>query len=220
MLRENLIKIVLVDDHVLLRHALVSLIDSFEGFKIIGTANHGLEFLDQINEDCLPDIVILDISMPVMDGYTTAKILREKYPSIKMMVLTMFDAEIALIRLLQIGVKGFLKKDINQEELKSALIAVYKEGYYYSSITTGKLAMFFHKAHCNNTSIEKSLLSEFEINFMKLVSTDMTYKEIASKMNLTPRAIDSYRDGLFEKLEVKSRVGLAIFAVKIGLVNF
>lgn len=220
MLRENLIKIVLVDDHVLLRHALVSLIDSFEGFQVVGSANNGEELLEQLKEDSLPDIVILDISMPKMDGYATAKILKEKYPSIKMMVLTMFDAEMALIRLLQIGVKGFLKKDINQDELKAAITAVFKEGYYYSSITTGKLAMFFNKVHSSNTSLEKSLLSEFEISFMKLVSTDMTYKEIAAKMNLTPRAIDSYRDGLFEKLDVKSRVGLAIFAVKIGLVNF
>jgi two-component system invasion response regulator UvrY len=132
----------------------------------------------------------------------------------------MYDSEIALIRLLQLGVKGFLKKDIHPTELKRALLAVADNGYYYSQNATGKLASLFQKNHSRQSSIEKSMLSEIEITFLKLASTDMTYKEIAHQMKITPRAIDGYRDTLFDKLDVKSRVGLAIYAVKNGIVTF
>ena len=132
----------------------------------------------------------------------------------------MFDSEIALIRLLQVGVRGFLKKDVHPAELETALLSVVENGYYYSHRTTGKLANFFHKSYSTQSSIERALLNEKEIEFLKLASTDLTYKEIAQEMQLTPRSIDGYRDTLFDKLGVKSRVGLAIFAVKTGIVNF
>lgn len=213
-------KIILVDDHVLLRDALAGLINSFSECTVIAVAGNGAELIKEIEEGRLPDLVVLDLNMPVMDGYETAKWLQEYHPDIRVLTLTMFDSEIALIRLLQIGVRGFLKKDIHPSELKAALISVGREGYYYSHNTTGKLASLFHKNHTNNSSIEKSILNPVEIEFLKMASTDMTYKEIAQKMNMTPRAIDGYRDTLFDKLEVKSRVGLAIYAVKNGIVIF
>ena len=213
-------KIILVDDHVLLRDALAGLINSFSECTVIAVAGNGAELIKEIEEGRSPDLVVLDLNMPVMDGYETAKWLQEYHPDIRILTLTMFDSEIALIRLLQIGVRGFLKKDIHPSELRAALISVGREGYYYSHNTTGKLASLFHKNHTNNSSIEKSILNHVEIEFLKMASTDMTYKEIAQKMNMTPRAIDGYRDTLFDKLEVKSRVGLAIYAVKNGIVTF
>ncbi len=132
----------------------------------------------------------------------------------------MYDSEIALIRLLQAGVRGFLKKDIHPTELKNALLAVAQNDYYYSHKATGKLASFFQRTHSTQTPIDKALLNEIEIEFLKLAARDITYKEIAETMKLTPRSIDGYRDGLFEKLDVKSRVGLAIYAVKHGIVTF
>ena len=112
------------------------------------------------------------------------------------------------------------KKDIHPEELRSALLTVAANGYYYSHAATGKLASFFQRSFDNKLSFEKGMLTDMEITFLKLASSDMTYKEIASVMKITPRAIDGYRDGLFEKLEVRSRVGLAIYAVKNGIVTF
>ena len=213
-------KVILVDDHILLRDTLATLIDSFEECSIAAVASNGKELQRLIASGHEPDIVVLDLNMPVMDGYETAQWLQEQHPSAKILILTMYDSEIALIRLLQLGVRGFLKKDIHPFELKTALLSVANDGYYYAHNTTGKLAGFFQKNHQNKSSIEKAMLSPTDIEFLKMASTDMTYKEIAREMKITPRAIDGYRDNLFEKLDVKSRVGLAIYAIKNGIVTF
>ena len=213
-------KIVLADDHILLRDALASLINTFEEFRVIDVAANGKEVINVFSGGNIPDLIILDLNMPEMDGYETTRWLLDNHPGVKILILTMYDSEIAMIRLLQTGVRGFLKKDVHPTELKTALLSVAENGYFYSNSATGKLASFFHKSHSSHSSIEKALFTLKEIEFLKLASTDMTYKEIAYKMSLTPRAIDGYRDGLFEKLDVKSRVGLAIYAVKNGIITF
>lgn len=221
MIKSEKIKVMLVDDHVLLRDALATLINSFDEFSVIGTAGNGVELMRAMKNGDRPDIVLLDLNMPEMDGFDTAKELHELNPDIRILILTMYDSEIALIRLLQLGVRGFLKKDIHPVELRTSLVTVSRgSGYYYSNQATGKLASLFQKHHESSRPLEKSILSEKEIDFLKLASTDLTYKEIASEMNMTPRAIDCCRDLLFEKLDVKSRVGLAIYAVKHGIVTF
>lgn len=212
-------KIILVDDHTLLRDALSSLIHSFEEFSVINSLNNGTELIRALSDGYKPDIVLLDLNMPILDGFETAKWLNENYPEIKILILTMYDSEIALIRLLKVGVKGFLKKDTHPNELRVALNAVSENGYYYSQDTTGKLANLFQKNADNQNFVEKAMLNENELEFLRLASTDLTYKEIAAQLNLSPRAIDGYRDSLFEKLDVKSRVGLAIYAVKNGIVR-
>lgn len=212
--------IILADDHIVLRDALGSLINSFEDLRVTGVAGNGEEVKRLFDKGIIPDLIILDLNMPVMDGYETSKWLQVNYPEVKIMILTMYDSEIAIIRLLQIGVRGFLKKDIHPIELKNAIRSVAENGYFYSNDANGKLASFFHRNHLSQTSLEKALLTTNEIEFLKLASADITYKEIAHKMKLTPRAIDSYRDTLFDKLSVRSRVGLAIFAVKTGIVTF
>ena len=220
MKNEQVCNVMLADDHVLLRDALAALIDSFDECNIIGVASSGKDLVRLFAAGKLPDIVVLDLNMPDMDGYETAQWLQENHPGVRILILTMYDSEIALIRLLQLGVRGFLKKDIHPYELKTALLSVADNGYYYAHNTTGKLATLFQKNHHNKSSIEKSMLTGVDIEFLKLAATDMTYKEIAQAMNITPRAIDGYRDSLFEKLDVKSRVGLAIYAVKNGIVTF
>ena len=162
----------------------------------------------------------MDLNMPEMDGYEAAKWLVKNRPDIKIVILTMFDSEIALIRLLQAGVQGFLKKDIHPTELKNALMTIAEGDYYYSNHSTVKLASLFKKDAFNHSNLERWMLNDREIEFLKMASTEMTYKEIAKAMNLSPRQIDSYRDGLFIKLDVKSRIGLVIYAVKNGIITF
>jgi DNA-binding NarL/FixJ family response regulator len=216
----NKIKVTLVDDHVLLREALVNLVNTFEEFKVIASLNSGYELVNSLSDSVRPNVILLDLNMPGMDGFETAKWLFKVHPEINILILTMYDSEIALIRLLQAGVKGFLKKDTHPNELRVALKAVSAGGYYYSQDTTGKLANLFQRDFENQHFVDKAILSEKEIEFLRLASTDKTYKEIASELKISPRAIDGYRDTLFEKLDVKSRVGLAIYAVKNGIVIF
>lgn len=209
-------KLILADDHILLRDALANLIGSFSEFVITGLAGNGKEVIGLFDEGARADIVLMDLNMPEMDGYETAKWLVKQHPEVKIVVLTMYDSEIALIRLLQSGVHGFLKKDIHPAELRKALLTVAGGEYYYTNHSTHKIAGLFR----TQAGVEKAMLNETEIAFLKMASTDMTYKEIAHAMRMTPRSIDSYRDALFTKLDVKSRVGLVIYAVKNGVVTF
>jgi two-component system, NarL family, invasion response regulator UvrY len=158
--------------------------------------------------------------MPEMDGLETALWLHDNHPQIHILMLTMYDSELSLIRLLQAGVKGFLKKDIHPSELKFALQSVMQSGFYYSNHTTGKLVNLFRNTNGGNNNLQKAMLTEQEFEFLKLACSDLTYKEIAQKMGLNPRSIDTLRDQLFTRLDVKSRVGLAMIAIRHGIMGF
>ncbi len=213
------VKVALADDHVLLRNALAALINGFEGCAVVMEVSNGKDLQRQLPAE-QPDVLLLDLNMPEMDGFETAAWLQMNYPAIHVLMLTMYDSEATLIRLLQTGVKGFLKKDIHPNELQFAIQSVMQSGYYYSHQTSGKLANLFRSNQGGASALEKAMLSDEEIQFIKLSTTEFTYKEIAEKMNLNPRSIDSMRDALFQKLEIKSRVGLAMYAIRQGLVAF
>jgi len=218
--RNESIKVALADDHILLRNALAALIDSFDDCWVINQSGNGKELIGAISGGVVPDVVILDLNMPEMDGFETAALLNKKFPTVHVLMLTMYDSELSLIRLLQSGVKGFLKKDIHPSELKFAIQTVVKSGYYYSNHTTGKLVSLFRNNTEGSLRLQNAMLSEQEISFLKLACSDLTYKEIAQKMGLNPRSIDTLRDHLFIKLDVKSRVGLAMVAIRNGVVTF
>jgi two-component system invasion response regulator UvrY len=215
----DIITVALADDHILLRNALAGLIDNFGNCKVIIQASNGNELIEAIKNGKIPKVAILDLNMPEKNGYETAKWLKDNYPEIEVLMLTMYDSDLALIRLLQVGVKGFLKKDIHPSELKFAIKSVAEEGYYYSHNATGKLVNLFRKGK-ESSAMQKAVLTEIEISFLKLCASEMTYKEIAQVMKLNPRAVDNLRDNLFTKLDVKSRVGLVMYAMKHGVATF
>jgi two-component system invasion response regulator UvrY len=214
------IKVALADDHILLRNALAQLIDSFGNCKTIHQSGTGKELIDNIRSGHLPDVVLLDLNMPEMDGFETAVWLQKNAPQVHVLMLTMYDSELSLIRLLKAGVNGFLKKDIHPSELKFAIQSVVVSGYYYSNHSTGRLMNLFRNNLDGSMGLQKAILSEQEILFLKLACSDLTYKEIAQKMGLNPRSVDTLRDQLFVKLDVKSRVGLAMVAIKQGIMTF
>ncbi len=218
MNEHSTIKIALADDHILLRNALATLITGFSNCQVIAEADNGKELVDQLQKDALPHVVLLDLNMPLMDGFETAAWLHNCFPSVRILMLTMYESDQALIRLLQLGVKGFLKKDIHPAELELAIRSVLQYGFYYSQQVSGKMANLFRSNNNGSMVLEGAMLSAPEFTFLKLAASDLTYKEIAMEMNLNPRAIDGLRDHLFEKLEVKSRVGLAMYAIRQGIV--
>ena len=218
-MKQVLIKIAMVDDHVLLRNALSSLINNTGKCSVLYEVSNGKELIEKLHSSAQPDIVILDLNMPEMNGQETAEYLQKNHPEIKVLMLTMYDSELALIRLLKAGVKGFMKKDIHPSELLSAIESVHQHGYYYSSHTSSKLASLFIDSDDKSKSFERILMSELELTFMKLVCSEITYKEIASELKMNPRAIDGMRDTLFTRLDVKSRVGLAMYSIKHGIMQ-
>lgn len=220
MIQETKIcKIALADDHNLLRSALTGLINHFDDYEVVIEARNGEELIHFVQAGLVPDIVLLDLNMPVMDGFETAKWLQANHPDIHMLMLTMYDSELTMIRLLQAGVQGFLKKDIDPAELRYALNSVVHYGYYYTNNTTGRLVNLFRKS-TEQSALLRSMLTEMEIRFLKLTCSELTYKEIACQMQLNPRAVDNLRDNLFEKLDVKSRVGLAMYSIRHGIQTF
>lgn len=214
------IKVALADDHVLLRAALASLVNQFDNCIVIAEASNGNDLISKINDGVIPHVVLLDLNMPLMGGLETARWLHENHPDIHVLMLTMYDSDLALIRLLQAGVKGFIKKDVHPDELKFAIQSVVQSGFYYSQHTTGKLVNLFRKQPDNTSVLSKTLLFDNEIEFLRLAASELTYKEIAQQMNLSPRAVDTLRDGLFQKLSVKSRIGLVMYAIRHGVVIF
>jgi DNA-binding NarL/FixJ family response regulator len=210
--------VALVDDHILLRNGLANLIRDFGDYDVLFEANNGRQLLEQLDRRVVPDIVLLDINMPEMDGYETAAWLKLHHPDIKVLALSMYDKEQPIIRMLEHGARGYILKDCEPSELRAALSSVLNKGYYYSEIVTSKLIHNINQSDgpgCrDHAARDHAALSEKETNFLRLVCQEMTYKEIADAMYLSPRTIDGYRDVLFEKLQVKTRVGLVIYAIK------
>jgi len=215
----KVIKIALADDHVLLRTALSAVINKTGNSFVVIEASNGNDLIAKIEAGNVPDIILLDLNMPELDGYETAKWLQMNYPNIHIIMLTMYDTEPMMIRLLKAGVKGFLRKDTDSKELQSAIHSVMKTGFYFTNNTTGRLVNLFSKSQ-EHSMLMKSMLSEMEIRFLRWVCTDLTYKEIAKEMHLNVRAIDNMRDNLFGKLEVKNRVGLVMYSIRHGIKAF
>jgi len=212
------IKVALTDDHILLRNGLAGLINSFDDYTVIFEADNGADFQKKIQKGNEPELVLMDINMPGMDGFATAEWLRQNYPLTKVLALSMYDNENSIIRMFKAGAKGYILKDSEPAELKAALDSIMQKGYYYSELVTGKLIHSINTSNQNGNGNKTNQLNDRETEFLKLAATELTYKEIAEKMNLSPRTIDGYRDALFEKLELKSRVGLVLYAIKNGIV--
>lgn len=211
--------IVLVDDHSLLRIGLAQLLQSI-GFTVVFEADDGKEFIDKLQRSTPPDVVLMDINMPVMDGFETTQWLKTNHPDIKVLALSMYDNESSIIRMLKCGAKGYILKDSEPAELKAAIDDLVNKGYYYSDLVSGKLIHAINKIEDEGSAMHTLVnLNERETDFLKWACTELTYKEIADKMFVSPRTIDGYRDALFEKLRLKTRVGLVMYAIKNGLVT-
>src|SRR6187200_1518246 len=211
--------IALADDHVLLRNGLANLIRNF-GHEVLFEANNGEDMIKYIQVGKEPDMILMDINMPVKDGYESAAWLKNNYPEIKVLALSMLDDENAIIRMIKNGARGYVLKESEPAELRNAINAVLQKGFYYSEMVTGRLVHSISGVDDESQHSQQVIqLSEREIEFLKLACTEMTYKEIAGKMFLSPRTIDGYRDALFLKLDIKTRTGLVIYAIKNGIVK-
>lgn len=206
--------IAIVDDHILIANALSNTISNFNQFEVVFVCENGKAFQDKSKTETLPDIVLLDISMPIMDGFETAKWLKENHPDILVMALSMQDDDQSLIKMIKDGAKGYMLKNVHPNELEIALNNLVEKGYFFPEWAASKVFTSISENAIETSS--KIKLSEREEEFLKYTTTEMNYKQIAEKMFCSPRTVENYRDSLFEKLELKSRVGLAVYALKNG----
>lgn len=220
LMNSNVCSLCIVDDHTSYRKGLILLLELFPTYEVLFDAANGKDFIAKLNPQKLPNIVLLDISMPEMDGYATAKWIRTNYPTIRILTLSTMDDETSIIRMIQNGAHGYILKDADVDEIERALYYVQSQGFYYNQMAKQVVLQNAHLL-ANPTSEAHLLnnLTEQEIAFLGLCCTDKNMNEIASAMNKSPKSIEKYRESLCEKFGVTSRVGLVIYAIKKGLVK-
>ena len=216
-LMNNIRYIAIVDDHVLFRKGLCALIKYFPGYEVLFEASDGKDMIGKLKPEQLPHIVLLDINMPQMDGFSSAEWLKNNYPQIKALALSTMDAESAIIRMIKQGVKGYVLKDADPEELFRALDHVNTFGYFFNDLVTHKVMKSLTGQSEEVAVLMK--LSDREHEFLKYICSEKSYAEIADVMCVSPRTVEGYRNSLCEKLNLKTRTGLALFAVKNGIVS-
>ncbi|WP_332453362.1 response regulator transcription factor [Chryseobacterium aquaticum] len=210
------IPIAIVDDHTLMSKALENMIAENPKYHVVMNQPNGEDFISELKKVSeLPAVVLMDINMPYKNGIETTEWLTEHHPEIKVIALTMEDDEKVLIRMLKAGAKGYLLKDMQPSILFQAIDTVFEKGSFYTDFVAQKL-LKVQTEDAKNASL-LSDLKEREKEFIKLACSELTYKEIADKMCLSPKTIDGYRDSVFVKLEIKNRVGLVLFALKHNL---
>lgn len=209
------VQVAITDDHSLLRSALANLINTFEGYTIVLEADNGKDLRAKMMQHIVPEIVLLDVNMPEMDGFETTQWLHKNYPHIKILALSMLSDERTIIKMFRLGAKGYLLKNTDPAELKEALDSIMDKNVYLSEYVSGKLVSGLHQDA--DADVREIVLNEKEREFLRWTCSELSYKDIAAKMFLSPRTIDDYRQSLFNKLKVHSRVGLVMYAIKHGI---
>jgi DNA-binding NarL/FixJ family response regulator len=211
-------RIVIVDDHTLIAKALTAIITNFSNFEVMYECNGGRQLQEQLaSKQNIPDIILLDVSMPDMNGFETAHWLKENHPGILVVALSMQDDEQSLVKMIQEGVRGYLLKNTHPADLEKALEEIIRNGFYFPGWATSKVMMGLSASKEEKNSTVEITAREQEL--LQYSISEMSYKEIAEKMFCSPRTVEGYRDSLFEKLGLKSRVGLAVYALKSGYVK-
>jgi len=211
------IKIALVDDHTMFRKGLAVLIGLFSGYKVLMDVANGREFIDLLDPNQLPDIVLLDIHMPVMDGYATAAWLHAHHPGIRVLALSTMDSDTTIIKMIQQGARGYILKDADPKELQVAFEEILAKGYYYNEMLTRKVIQSIHHGVSDSSLFPK--ITDREMEFLKHACSEKNYQQIADEMFVSERTVDGYRESLFKKFNVSNRVGLVLYAIKNQLVQ-
>jgi two-component system invasion response regulator UvrY len=211
------VTVAIADDHNLLRNALAKLVNTFEGYTVSFEADNGKDLRNKIIKLGRPDIVMLDVNMPEMDGFETTQWLHKSHPQVKVLALSMLSDERSIIKMFRLGAKGYLLKNTEPEELKMALDSLIAKDVYLSDYVSGKLVSGLHQGV--EEPEKEVVLTEKEREFLRWSCSELAYREIAEKMNVSARTIDDYRQSLFIRLKVHSRVGLVMYAIKNGVVE-
>jgi DNA-binding NarL/FixJ family response regulator len=213
------IKIAIADDYKIFRDGLKVGLSADENLEVIMEADNGEELLKAL-ETFTPDVIIMDLKMPIMDGMEATKAVRKKYPSIKVLVVTMYDDDKFIIHLMENGANGYLLKNTEPDEIRKSIYAVHENGYYFNDVVNKallkKLVLKNNLKPSFNQNVE---LTEREMEVLKLICEEKTAAEIAKQIFLSPRSVEGIRQRLIEKIGVRNTAGLVMFAVKNSMVD-
>jgi DNA-binding NarL/FixJ family response regulator len=209
--------LVIVDDHILIAKALSSIIANFPDFTVLYECENGSELQEKLKDkNNIPNIVLLDVSMPIMNGFETAKWLTENHPNVAIIALSMQNEDSSVIAMLKNGAKGYLLKNTYPADLENALLKVMENGFFYPDWAATTIFNNLENQEKAKAALKHSFTTR-ELEFLEYAATDLSYKEIANKMFCSVRTIENYKESLCTKLNIKSRVGLAVFAIKNDL---
>ncbi|TCD17496.1 response regulator transcription factor [Pedobacter psychrodurus] len=210
-MQEQSISIAIVDDHTLFRSGLASLLEEFDDINITFEAVNGLDLQAKMNNHQQVQLVLMDINMPVMDGFAATKWVKTNHPNVHVLALSMLEDEKAIIGMLKAGAGGYMLKESTPSDLLTAIKVIVDKGFYVNELVSGRLLVALKDD-------QKPVFSARELTFLQYCSTELTYKEIADLMYVSPRTVDNYRESLFAKLNIKSRTGLVVYGIKNNLI--
>ena len=214
-----IIKYIIADDHKIFRQGLRYALADDHKLKLVGEADNGIELIKLV-EVHKPDVVLLDLKMPEMDGIEATRKMHASYPQIKILMLTTYDDEHFILHLLELGANGYLLKNSEPGEIKKAIHSVYEHDYYFNDLVSNTmLKSITNKSDVRNKLKDPVKLNERESEVLKLICEEMTTAEIAAKIFLSPRTVEGIRTNLVEKIGVKNTAGLVLYAIKNGIVN-
>ena len=214
------IKLILVDDHQLVRTGIANLLSGEPGFEIIGEASESREMFDLLRQ-LQPDIAVLDIALPGLSGIEITKKLHNDFPGIRILILSMHTSEEFIFNAINSGARGYLPKNTSRRELIEAIYAIHRgEEYFAESISNVILKSYIKKAKSNVTDDEnkENLLSKRELEVLKLFAEGMTNQEIADKLFISIRTVESHKNHIMARLELKTTVDLVKFAIRNNIV--
>jgi len=215
-----MIAVGLVDDHSITRHGIRTILELNSEIKVILEATHGLDLLNQLETARQePDIVMMDINMPVMNGFKTVQELQLKFPAIRIIIFSLIAEEDTIINMISSGACGYIPKNADPAILANAVISVYENGFYLGKWAKKEYFSRSGTVKKREGFSGKQFLSAKELQFMNLAATNLSYKEIAAEMNVQPKTVENYRDSLFRKLDLKNRAALALYGYKNGLLD-
>jgi len=203
-----------VDDHAIMREGLIKQLAVDQTIEVIMEATDGLDMLQQLkNATIIPDIAIVDLNMPRMDGFVLSWELKNKYPQIGILILSAYCSEYNIGRMINNGVRGYLLKNCSPVEFRAAIHSIYETGYYYSDLANEQVFKVFQ-----GTNLKAINIPEREMEFLKLCCTELTYDQMAKQMGISRRTLDGSRERLFDRLNINSRTGLVLFALQSGII--
>jgi len=213
------IKIAIADDYKIFREGLKVGLSSDENLQVMMEADNGEDLLKYL-EASLPDVIIMDLKMPLMDGMEATKIVRKKYPAVKVLVVSMYEDDKFIIHLMEIGANGYLLKNAEPDEIRRSIYAVHENGYYFNDLVNKALLKKLVLKNNLKPSFNQNIdLTEREQEVLKLICEEKTAAEIGKQIFLSPRSVEGIRQRLIEKVGVRNTAGLVMFAVKNGIVD-
>ena len=212
------LKVYIADDHTLFRKAMVNLLRSFERITDVKDAENGKELLTLIKYE-IPDVVIVDLQMPVMDGTETSTIILQKYPDVKIIILTMHDSNKFILHMMDLGVHAFLLKNTEPDELEKAIYAVADKDFYHNDLVAAVLRKNVNERKMGQRpTFQHAELTEREKEILLLICQELTMKEIGQRLFLSENTVRNHRVNIMEKVGVNNIVGLVKYAYEAGVV--